>query len=190
MPLSFKTDDSSRSTSMAEVLPEAFKSACPDEWQLSGEGVFSWSVFKLYRARLLTHTGAFDPAKPFLLDLHYLRTLKGEQIVSTSIDEIARLNEITSEQRRGWTQTLAEIIPDVCLGDRLLGWFMPGMSVEFFSASRVLGLVQDADFVRMFSAIWLDERTRSPQLRQALLGHTQVMPSLAARLSPSQEASA
>lgn len=190
MPLSFKTDDTSRIAIMAEALPEVFKRACPDVWQLSGEGVFSWSVFKLYRARLLTQTGVFDPAKPFLLDLQYLRTLKGEQIVSTSLDEIARLNAITDEQRRVWTQTLTDIIPDVGLGDRLLGWFMPGKQVEFFSASQVLGLVQDADFVRMFSAIWLDERTRSPQLRQALLGTTQVAPGLASRLSPSQEASA
>jgi hypothetical protein len=90
--------------------------------------------------------------------------------VSTSIDEIARLNEITQAQRRGWTQALTEMIPDVCLGDRLLGWFTPGNRVEFFSASKVLGLIQDAEFVRMFSAIWLDERTRSPQLRNALLG--------------------
>jgi hypothetical protein len=171
------------------VLPEAFKRACADAWQLSGEGVFSWSVFKLYRARLLTHTGAFDPAKPFLLDLHYLRTLKGEQIVSTSLDEIARLNAITEEQRRKWTQILSDIIPDVGLGDRLLGWFMPGKQVEFFSATQVLGLVQDADFVRMFSAIWLDERTRSPQLRQALLGQGQVMPTMTSSLRPSQEAS-
>jgi hypothetical protein len=190
MPLSFKADDSSRNALKAEVLPEAFKRACPDVWQLSGEGIFSWSVFKLYRARLLTHTGAFDPAKPFLLDLHYLRTLKGEQIVSTSIDEIVRLNEITEEQRRAWTQALTEVIPDVVLGDRLLGWFTPGMRVEFFSASQTLGLIQDSDFVRMFSAIWLDERTRSPQLRQALLGHVHAMPALTSRLSPSQEASA
>jgi len=190
MSLSIQADDSSRMALSSELLPEAFTRACTDAWQLSGEGVFSWSVFKLYRARLLTHTGAFDPAKPFLLDLHYLRTLKAEQIVSTSIDEIARLNEITQEQRRAWTQTLSEIIPDVCLGDRLLGWFIPDRRVEFFSATRALGLVQDADFVRMFSAIWLDERTRSPHLRQALLGHAQVIPSLASRLSPSQEASA
>ena len=190
MPLSFKSNDSGRIAPMVEVLPELFKRACPDTWQLSGEGVFSWSVFKLYRARLLTHTGAFNPAKPFLLDLHYLRTLKAEQIVSTSIDEIARLNMVTEAQRREWTQALTEIIPDVCLGDRLLGWFMPGMRVEFFSASEVLGIVQDADFVRMFSAIWLDEHTRSPQLRQALLGHAQVLPTAASRLSPSQEASA
>lgn len=155
---------------MSEPLPEAFTRACPDDWRLSGEGVFSWSVFKFYRARLLTPTGVFDLAKPFLLDLHYLRTLKGEQIVSTSMDEIARLNDISPDQRREWTQALTDMIPDVCLGDRLLGWFTPGNRVEFFSASQVLGLIQDADFVRMFSAIWLDERTRSPQLRHALLG--------------------
>lgn len=189
MPLSFKADDINRMALRAEVLPEAFRSKCPEIWQLSGEGVFSWSVFKFYRARLLTHTGSFDPARPFLIDLHYLRTLKGEQIVSTSIDEIARLNQITDKQRSVWTNALNEVIPDVSLGDRLLGWFIPGNRVEFFSATQVLGGIEDSEFVQMFSAIWLDERTRSPQLRQALLGNSQAFPLSGDKVNASQEVS-
>ena len=188
MPLSFKTDDINRAALNAEALPKAFELACSDAWCQSGEGIFSWSVFRFYRARLLTHTGTFEADKPFLLDLHYLRTLKGEQIVSTSIDEISRLYSISDEQRTGWTQALKEIIPDVCLGDRLLGWFIPGNKVEFFSASHALGLIQDPDFVHFFSAIWLDERTRSPQLRHALLGNAQAMPVLEAKVVAPQEA--
>jgi hypothetical protein len=188
MPTSTQANGSSLPALVSELLPEAFKRVCSDDWQQSGEGVFSWSVFKLYRARLLTQSGMFDSAKPFLLDLHYLRTLKGEQIVSTSIDEIARLNEITQAQRREWTQALTEMIPDVCLGDRLLGWFTPGARVEFFSATQVLGLIQDSEFVRMFSAIWLDERSRSPQLRLALLGHSKESAAFEPKLDTSQGA--
>ena len=92
MPSSFNADDNNLMEPGSESFPEAFSKACTDSWQLCGEGVFSWSVFRFYRARLLTHTGTFDPAKPFLLDLHYLRALPGKQIVSASIDEIARLN--------------------------------------------------------------------------------------------------
>jgi hypothetical protein len=170
MPLSFKTDDINSKEHQANVLPEAFRLKDSDNWLVCGEGVFSWSVFRFYRARLLTHTGIFDPAKPFLLDLHYLRTLTGQQIVSTSIDEMARLNAITDDQRNRWSKALAEMMPDVGLGDRLLGWFTPGSHVEFYSATKALGILNDPEFVQMFSAIWLDERARSPQLRQALLG--------------------
>lgn len=174
----------------AEAFPKAFLLACPDAWYRSGEGVFSWSVFRFYRARLLTHTGVFEADKPFLLDLHYLRTLKGEQIVTTSIEEISRLFSISDEQRAGWTQALTEIIPDVCLGDRLLGWFTPGNKVEFFSASHALGLIEDPEFVHFFSAIWLDERTRSPQLRHALLGNAEATPARETNVVAPQEASA
>ena len=171
MPLSSKVDDMFRQASNNDnVLPEPFHQVCAESWQLCGEGIFSWSVFRFYRARLLTHTGMFDPTKPFLLDLQYLRTLTGQQIVATSMDEIARLCELNEKQRAAWSDALNAMIPNVALGDRLLGWFVPGSRVQFFSATQALGQIADPEFVRMFSAIWLDERTRSPQLRLALLG--------------------
>ena len=170
MPLTVKTDDPFCQATSDNGLPEAFSQHCDALWQLCGEGIFSWSVFRFYRARLLTQTGAFDSAQPFLLDLQYLRALTGQQIVSTSIDEIARLFELSETHRSAWSEALYGMIPNVALGDRLLGWFVPGSGVQFFSATQPLGHIQDPEFVRMFSAIWLDERTRSPQLRLALLG--------------------
>lgn len=152
------------------VLPDSFTHSCPDSWQLCGEGVFSWSVFRFYEARLLTQTGVFDPVAPFLLSLHYLRKLPGQQIVSTSIDEIARLADVEPKRLREWSEALMRIIPDVSLGDQLLGWFVPGVRVTFYSATQELGRMDDPVFVNAFSAIWLDERTRSPHLRHALLG--------------------
>jgi hypothetical protein len=174
MPLATKTNDSIRHATSDNGLPEAFSQSCDDLWHLCGEGIFSWSVFRFYRARLLTQSGVFDSAKPFLLDLRYLRALTGQQIVSTSIDEIARLFELGEEHRSVWSEALNAMIPNVTLGDRLLGWFVPESGVQFFSATQRLGHIQDPEFVRMFSAIWLDERTRSPQLRLALLGTQQL----------------
>ena len=174
MPLATKTNDSIRHATSDNGLPEAFSQSCDDLWHLCGEGIFSWSVFRFYRARLLTQSGVFDSAKPFLLDLQYLRALTGQQIVSTSIDEIARLSDLSAQQRAVWSDALYAMIPNVTLGDRLLGWFVPGSGVQFFSATQRLGDIQDPEFVQMFSAIWLDERTRSPQLRLALLGPQQL----------------
>lgn len=174
MPLAIKTNDPIRLATSDNRLPEAFSQSCDDLWHLCGEGIFSWSVFRFYRARLLTQTGAFDSTRPFLLDLQYLRALTGQQIVSTSIDEIARLSDLSAQQRAVWSEALNAMIPNVTLGDRLLGWFVPESGVQFFSATQRLGHIQDSEFVRMFSAIWLDERTRSPQLRLALLGPQQL----------------
>ncbi len=175
MPSSLKINDQFLPSFGDRGLPDIFTQACPDEWKLCGEGVFSWSVFRFYSARLLTHSGTFDPTKPFLLDLQYLRALTGSQIVSTSLEEIARLFDVSEQQRAGWSCALLDMIPNVVLGDRLLGWFVPEHEVQFFSATQTLGRIQDPDFVRMFSAIWLDDRTRSPQLRLALLGPAKVL---------------
>lgn len=160
-------------TGHAAMLPNVFTHSSQDNWRLCGEGVFSWSVFRFYKARLLTQTGTFDPRSQFLLDLDYLRKLPGQQIVSTSIEEIARLTDVDAQRRDQWSASLLQIIPDVSLGDRLLGWFVPGVGVTFYSATQQLGQINDPEFVRAFSAIWLDERTRSPNLRKALLGSRQ-----------------
>lgn len=173
MPLSSRVDDSFRRTPDGSDLPVAFNTVCTDTWRVCGEGVFSWSVFRFYRARLLTASGLFDEDQPFLLDLHYLRSLTGQQIVSTSVDEIVRLFTLSDTQQKTWSESLSTMIPDVSLGDRLLGWFVPGVQIQFFSATQKLGQIDDPEFVRMFSAIWLDPRTRSPQLRAALLGLAQ-----------------
>lgn len=173
MPLSPALDDNFHHATSDSDLPESFNLICQQSWQVCGEGVFSWSVFRFYRARLLTASGRFDESKPFLLDLAYLRSLTGKQIVSTSMEELARLFEPGHDQLKRWEDLLSAMIPDVSLGDRLLGWFIPGTGVQFFSANQPLGQIQDPEFARMFSAIWLDPRTRSPQLRQALIGQSQ-----------------
>jgi hypothetical protein len=153
-----------------EVLPEYLRKQVGGVWTLCGKGIFSWSVFKFYSIRLLTASGHFDPEQPYILDLTYLRKLSAQQIVTISVQEIERLVGPAAEQTANWRQALEAIVPDVSLGDRLLGWFKPGEGVEFFSASVALGVIPDAEFARAFSAIWLDPRTQRPTLRQALLG--------------------
>jgi hypothetical protein len=139
-------------------------------WSLCGQGIFSWSVFKFYTIRLLTPSGQFDAAQPYILDLSYLRKLPAQQIVMISLQEIERLFAPETEQVVSWRQALEAIIPDVGLGDRLFGWFKPDEGVYFFSSDRALGSILDPEFARAFAAIWLDPRTLRPALREALLG--------------------
>ncbi len=169
MPASKHFDDVSNAATTRPTLPSVVLRAFPGAWQLSGEAVFSWSVFRLYRARLYA-LGAFEPGLPYALDLSYLRRLSAAQIVSTSIEEIQRLRSPAPQMLSEWAHALGALMPDVELGDHLTGLFLPGGGVRFFSNTDELGEIADPAFAEAFGAIWLDPATRSPAVRAALLG--------------------
>ena len=124
----------------------------------------------MYRARLFVSGSAYEVDQPFILDLCYLRTLPAEMIISASLDELKRLRNPAPALLQSWSEALRRIVPDVGLNDRLVGLFIPGKAVKFYSASRSLGEINDPLFVEGFAAIWLDPATRNKALREALLG--------------------
>lgn len=162
-------------TTTPASLPECVTQMFPLFWSLTGSGVFSWSVFRFYRASLF-QSGPMDGQHPYALDLLYMRNLSAQQIVQTSVEEMIRLRPSFEKESLDWGNTLNEFIPDVGLGDRLVGVFEPGEGVTFFSGHQRLGQVKSDAFADAFGAIWLDEHTRSPSLRVALLGGPQAKP--------------
>lgn len=163
--------------SQADDLPASLIRDFPHTWTLSGEGVFTWTVFKLYRARLYVSGQCYDATQPFILELSYLRTLPCEMIVSASVEELKRLRQPSPETLQTWSDSLNSIVPDVTLDDRLVGCFVPGQGISFYSASERLGEIPDPVFAEAFAAIWLDPDTRSAPLREALLGKNLRAPS-------------
>lgn len=176
MPVTNRFDDASTSQAMQQLPEHVLASADAmglvqpgHPWTLSGSGVFSWSVFRLYRASLFVQ-GSYDSGYPYALQLSYLRRVTAQQIADTSVDQMQRLGFGSPEQLKAWHQQLLGLLPDVALGDRLIGLFVPGREVVFFDANRRLGSVEDAVFTEGFAAIWLDPRTQGQALRLALLG--------------------
>lgn len=174
MPVSAPLDDASR----IAPLPQALVDACPGPWCVQGQGLFTWSVFRVYRAALhVQGEPALNPqtvlsgeAPPYALDLNYLRNVSADQIVQTSVQEMERLCDVDQDRLASWGEQLRAILPDVTLGDRLIGLFRPGRGVSFFGRDQELGHIEDAAFAVAFAAVWLDEETRAPALRAALLG--------------------
>lgn len=165
MPASSTFDDAN---AVAE-LPQALRQQFGDHWQVLGHGLFSWSVFRIYRAALHVSGERFSMKARFILDLNYLRNVSAEQIAQTSVQEMQRLADVSPQTAAKWGRALSQCLPDVGLGDRLLGVFDPGVGVHFFRGEKALGTVEDPDFVPAFAAVWLDERTRAPALRAKLL---------------------
>jgi hypothetical protein len=135
-------------------------------------GRLTWFGFHVYDAALFAPPG-FDlkqaDAQPFVLELTYARRLSGKSIAEASRDEIARLGFGTEAQRARWFEAMLRLFPDVTKGQRLAGVHLPGTGARFYFNGQFLGSVDDPQFAQAFFAIWLDERTRAPQLRESLL---------------------
>jgi len=165
MPVSARFDDAPA----IAPLPEALTAQFGGDWHVHGQGLFTWSVFRVYRAALHVCGESFAADSLFALDLNYLRNVSAQQIVQTSIDEMQRMGDFDPDTADHWGELLLSILPDVGLGDRLIGVFEPGVGVSFFSRDAVLGRIEDPAFVTAFAAVWLDPRTRAPALRAQLL---------------------
>jgi len=140
--------------------------------RLAGDARLTWFGFHVYDAQLFVpeRFDASQPvAHPFVLELTYARALKGRSIAETSRDEIARLGFGDPAQRERWFEQMAGIFPDVDRGRRIAGLNVPRQGVRFYVDDREAGRIDDAEFARAFFAIWLDRRTRSPQVRAGLL---------------------
>ena len=142
------------------------------EAPLAGTGRLTWFGMHVYDAALYA-PARLDPADPtaqgFVLELTYARRLDGKGIADASRDEIARLGFGTAEQRARWHEQMLKLFPDVDNGRRLAGVNVPASGVRFYFDGRFLGSIDDPAFARAFFAIWLDERTKSPRLRDSLL---------------------
>jgi hypothetical protein len=143
--------------------------------RLAGTGRLTWFGFHVYDAALFVPPGfalANASAQPFVLELTYARRLDGKAIAEASRDEIERLGFGTEAQRLRWHERMLHLFPDVEKGRRLAGVNVPGRGARFYFDGQFVGSIDDADFARAFFAIWLDERTRAPQLRENLLKGT------------------
>lgn len=155
---------------LVHALPEAVRKGEAD-WRQWGSGEMSWLGFSLYRATLwvVGEPAAELPASsPSALQLDYQRDIASNRLVQTSVDEMRRLGASEGQLQR-WEPELRRVFPDVKEGESIIGVHYPGRGAAFFHRGRPTGEVRDADFARLFFAIWLDPRSRSPSLRTALL---------------------
>ncbi|MFZ4757705.1 MAG: chalcone isomerase family protein [Burkholderiaceae bacterium] len=152
--------------------PASIASQLPDA-RLAGEGDLRWFGLKVYTAQLWIGKPGLRLDRlagvPFALDLRYATSLKGVLIADRSVQEMERMGFGDPQRRGRWHDAMKRLFPDVAKGDRLTGVNEPGRGARFFHNDRPLGGVDDPDFSAAFFAIWLDERTVAPSLREALV---------------------
>lgn len=146
-----------------ESLPEA---------RVVGAGELRLFGLRIYSARLWSRAQPLGADSPFALELTYHRAISREQLVDASVREIRRLygDAVSAAQLAGWRAQMLQAFVDVEPGARITGVHLPGDGVRFYVGARLQHEVRDRDFARAFFAIWLDPRTRNPELRAQLLG--------------------
>ena len=144
-------------------LPQTVQSG--PAWQLIGNGDMRFLGWRIYEAALWRRTVS-DAAPAQALAIRYARDLSSDRLVSTTLDELARLGATRPER---WRDALARAFPDVAAGDVLVA-VREASGVRFYHLGRETTAVAGEDFADAFFGIWLDPRTREPELRAGLLG--------------------
>ena len=153
----------------ARALPEQVAKDFPN-LRLAGEGRLRWLGLHIYDATLWINGARWTGEQEFALDIRYARDIKSRRLVQTSVDEMRRM-ELGDERRiEQWVEQMTRVLPDVKKGEHLTGVNRPGAGADFYYQGKAIGSIADPEFARAFFAIWLDARTREPELRQSLIG--------------------
>ncbi|NDP40991.1 MAG: hypothetical protein GZ093_20095 [Rhodoferax sp.] len=104
-----------------------------------------------------------------MLELAYLRDLRGRSIAERSLEEMRRGAAIAPAQAQRWLAAMQDAFPDVNAGDRITGRHSPGEGARFWFNGQPRAAIADPAFSRLFFGIWLAPSTSEPQLRSALL---------------------
>jgi hypothetical protein len=152
-----------------------WREALPDARRIGGGEmrIFGFSIYsaQLWSPRLLA--GDLPGADvPFALELTYRRAISREDLVEASIKEIKRLSPTppNSQLMARWEREMLQAFVDVRAGDRITGVYVPAEGARFYVGENLRHVVKDEAFAEAFFSIWLDPRTRDPQLREQLLG--------------------
>ena len=153
----------------ALALPEQVAKEFPT-LRFAGEGRLRWFGLHIYDASLWISGARWSGEGEFALDIRYARDIKARKLVQTSADEMRRLGFGDERTLGRWKDEMTRVLPDVRQGEHLTGVNRPGAGAEFYYQGRTVGMIADPEFARAFFAIWLDVRTRDPNLRQSLIG--------------------
>jgi hypothetical protein len=134
-----------------------------------GSGALKWLGVTLYEATLLAPGGEYHADGVHALEIAYRYAFTGQQLARASLKEIERLQG-ERDDRDALIERFSKLFADVSAGDRLTGVHLPGEGADFYGPQGYLGRLEDAQLAADFFHIWLDPRTRKPDLRRQLLG--------------------
>lgn len=135
-----------------------------------GSGRMSVLMMDVYDATLFAPEGKWKQDNPMALQITYLREISGSKIADRSVVEMRNIGIRDEIKLATWHTQMRNIFPDVREGVSLTGILGSNGESIFLHNGREAGRIKDPEFGKAFFAIWLNEKTSAPQLRQRLLG--------------------
>ena len=135
-----------------------------------GQSTLKVAFWNIYEAQLFSSAEKFDPQLPHALKLTYLRSFKVDNLVTQTFKEMQRIESIDAQTQSQWETRLLSLWRDVEKGDQLALHIDENQYANFYFNNEFLGIIKDSEFSRLFSAIWLSNKTSRPKLRLALIG--------------------
>jgi len=132
-----------------------------------GEAKLTRLLWDIYDISLWTDADVWSPQNPYAITIHYLRSFTTDQLVDKTIEEMKRLG--APFDLESYRKKLEEHFPNVREGDRITAFFEPGSKVTFFFNGSDRGNVNNVNFAKYFSDIWLSLETEEPEAREGLL---------------------
>jgi Chalcone isomerase-like len=153
----------------APPLPPSVAALAPG-LRAQGGGEMTVLGLSIYDGWFWGEGHVWRPDAPYLIDLHYHRSLDGARIAERSIAEIEGIGRGTPEERARWGEAMRRIFPSVNKDDRITGIHLPPGIVRYFLNGVFIGEIADPQFARAFFGIWLDPKSSRADFRRKLLG--------------------
>ncbi|TVO77901.1 chalcone isomerase family protein [Sedimenticola selenatireducens] len=134
-----------------------------------GSGELSFWGMTIYRATLLAPEGRYQADQLHALQIDYQSSFSRNQLTWASVNHMEPLLE-SYVDRQSLYQQLSAVLRDVEAGDQITGVHHPDEGAVFYSNGQLIGRLHDPAVAAAFFSIWLDPRTREPDLRARLLG--------------------
>lgn len=134
-----------------------------------GSGELSFWGMTIYRATLLAPEGRYQVDQPHALQIDYQSSFSRNQLAWASVNQMEPLLESEVDRQTLYRQ-ISAVLRDVEVGDQIIGVHHPDKGALFYSNGELLGRLHDPIVAAAFFSIWLDPRTREPDLRARLLG--------------------
>ena len=138
--------------------------------QLVGEARFRLFIFDIYDVALVSPDGGYDGTPPYALKLSYLRDVKRQTIVESSLDEMRRQGITDQARLAKWTNWMAAHFPDMQQGDEAIIVALADGGMMLLHNGRELGQSDDPAFTIAFFGIWLSDHALQPKLSGMLRG--------------------